>query len=190
MASKLTGCLSFFNKRCIVCAMKPQQKIFITALALLVFAVFSPAVFAQDGGAVLAGAELTRVVPTSFYFQGQSAPTQMRNAVAAQLGPKRFVLGGMVDTSGYSSDVQAKYQGFLITDSPITVGGSRLPTGAYGFGFSADGWLNVMDVGGQRVLSVRARDGERIQRPRPLMMTVVQRGIRLYSGRSFVLIED
>jgi len=27
-----------------------------------------------------------RVVPPGFYFQGQSAPTQMRNAAAARLG--------------------------------------------------------------------------------------------------------
>ena len=114
----------------------------------------------------------------------------MRNAAAAQLGPKRFVMAGLVDTSGYSSDVQAKYQGFIVTDSPITVGGSRLATGAYGFGFSPDGWLNVMDVGGRRVLSVRARTDDRLQRPRPLMMTDARGGVRLYAGRSFVLISS
>jgi hypothetical protein len=112
----------------------------------------------------------------------------MRNAAAVQLGPRRFVLAGLVDTSGYASDVQAKYQGFIVTDSPITIGGSRLPTGAYGFGFSADGWLNVMDVGGRRVLYVRARSDERLQRPRPLMMTDARNGVRLYAGRSFVVI--
>ena len=158
--------------------------------ALLLLLLPAATLAQQDWPKLIEGRELERVVPQGFYFEGQSAATQMRNAVAAQLGPKRFVIGGMVDTSGYSSDVQAKYQGFLITDSPITVGGSRLATGAYGFGFTSEGWLNVMDVGGQRVLSVRARDEDRIQRPRPLMMTVVQKGLRLYSGRSFVLIED
>lgn len=114
----------------------------------------------------------------------------MRNAAAAQLGPRRFVMAGLVDTSGYASDVQAKYQGFIITDSPIVIGGARLATGAYGFGFSSDGWLNVMDVGGRRVLSVRARNDDRPQRPRPLMMTDALNGVRLYAGRSFVLISS
>ena len=97
-------------------------------------------------------------------------------------------MAGLVDTSGYASDVQAKYQGFIVTDSPIIVGGSRLPTGAYGFGFTPEGWLNVMDVGGRRVLSVRARNDERLSRPRPLMMADARNGVRLYAGRSFVLI--
>ena len=166
---------------------RPNPRPGATAAALLLLLL--PAVaLAQAWPRILEGAELERVVPQGFYFEGQSGATQMRNAAAAQLGPKRFVMAGLVDTSGYSSDVQAKYQGFIVTDSPVTVGGSRLPTGAYGFGFTPDGWLNVMDVGGRRVLSVRARNDERLQRPRPLMMTDARNGVRLYSGRSFVVI--
>src|SRR5215207_10963765 len=158
--------------------------------AALLLLLTPAAALAQSWPRILEGAELERVVPQGFYFEGQSGGTQMRNAAAAQLGPRRFVLAGLVDTSGYSSDVQAKYQGFIITDSPITVGGSRLPTGAYGFGFSPDGWLNVMDVGGRRVLHVRARNDDRLQRPRPLMMTDARNGVRLYAGRSFVVISN
>ena len=156
--------------------------------ALLLLLLLPAAALAQVWPRILEGAELERVVPPGFYFEGQSAATQMRNAAAAQLGPKRFVMAGLVDTSGYSSDVQAKYQGFIITDSPVTVGGSRLATGAYGFGFTPDGWLNVLDVGGRRVLSVRARTDDRLQRPRPLMMADARNGVRLYAGRSFVVI--
>src|SRR4051812_42482541 len=158
-----------------------------TALLLL---LLPAAALAQAWPRILEGAELERVVPQGFYFEGQSAATQMRNAAVAQLGPKRFVMAGLVDTSGYSSDVQAKYQGFIITDSPVTVGGARLPTGAYGFGFTANGRLNVMDVGGRRVLSVRTQNVPGLVRPRPLTMAVVQRegGVRLYSGKSYVLI--
>src|ERR687889_1587435 len=141
-----------------------------TAAALLLL-LLPAAALAQGWPRIIEGADLERVVPQGFYFEGQSGPTQMRNAAAAQLGPRRFVLAGLVDTSGYSSDVQAKYQGFVVTDSPITVGGSRLVTGAYGFGFTPEGWLNVMDVGGRRVLYVRARTDDRLQRPRPLTMT-------------------
>ena len=156
----------------------------------LLLLLLPAAALAQAWPKILEGAELERVVPQGFYFEGQSASTQMRNAAAAQLGPRRFVMAGLVDTSGYSSDVQAKYQGFIITDSPVVIGGARLPTGAYGFGFTSDGWLNVMDVGGRRVLSVRARNDDRLQRPRPLMMTDARGGVRLYAGRSFVLISS
>ena len=161
---------------------------FLAGAPVLLLLLLPAAALAQGWPRILEGAELERVVPQGFYFEGQSGATQMRNAAAAQLGPRRFVLAGLVDTSGYSSDVQAKYQGFIVTDSPITVGGSRLPTGAYGFGFTPDGWLNVMDVGGRRVLYVRARSDERLQRPRPLMMADARNGVRLYAGRSFVVI--
>ena len=164
-----------------------RRSAFGAGAPVLLLLLLPAAALAQGWPRILEGADLERVVPQSFYFEGQSGPTQMRNSAAAQLGPRRFVMAGLVDTSGYSSDVQAKYQGFIVTDSPITVGGSRLPTGAYGFGFTS-GWLNVMDVGGRRVLSVRARNDERLQRPRPLMMTDARNGVRLYSGRSFVVI--
>jgi len=168
--------------------MKPQQKTLLTALALLVFASFSVPVLAQDGGAVLAGAELTRVVPTAFYFQGQTAPTQMRNSAAARLGKDRFVIAGMVDTSGYSAEVRARYQGFFITDSSITVGGETLSTGAYGFGFTNDGKLNILDLGGNQLLSVSTTNDKELRRPRPLMMAMDGSNVRLYAGRDYVVI--
>lgn len=158
-------------------------------VVLLMLLALPAAASAQAFPKILEGDDLTRVVPSSFYFEGQSAPTQMRNAAAVQLGASRFALAGLVDTSGYSSEVQAKYVGFLITDSPVTLGGTRLPTGAYGFGF-AGGWMNVMDLGGRRVLSVRTRRDAGLQRPRPLMMAQARGGVRLYAGRDFVLLSS
>ena len=169
--------------------MKRQLKRLITVLELLIVAVSVPlAVLAQDGGTVLAGAELTRVVPSAFYFQGQSAPTQMRNAAAARFGTNRFVIAGMVDTSGYSAEIRARYEGFFITDSSITVGGETLATGGYGFGFSNDGKLNILDVGGNQVLSVATTNDKSLRRPRPLMMTMDGSNVRLYRGRDYVVI--
>ena len=168
-----------------------DPRAFATAAALLLLLLLPPAAArAQGWPRVLEGAELERVVPQGFYFEGQSGATQARNAASAQFGPRRFVVAGLVDTSGYSSDVQARYQGFIVTDSPVRVGGTLLPTGAYGFGFTSDGWLQVMDVGGRRVLAARARNDERLQRPRPLMMADARNGVRLYAGRSFVLISS
>jgi len=143
---------------------------------------------AQDAAVILTGKDSERVVPTSFYFEGQSAPTQMRNSAAARFGTKRYVIAGLVDTSGYSSDVRAKYQGFFITDSTITVGGKDLGTGAYGFGFSDDGKFNIFDVGGNAIMSAAAVKDSKMQRPRPLMMVKETDGLRLYAGRSYVVI--
>jgi hypothetical protein len=156
----------------------------------LVLAVLSIAglVVAQEAATILTGAELTRVVPTSFYFQGLSAPTQMRNAAAARLGKQRYVISGLVDTAGYSADVRAKYVGFLITDSSITLNGESLPAGAYGFGFATQGKMTVMDVGGKDILSVSVTNDKALKRPRPLMMATDQGGVRLYNGKDYVVI--
>jgi hypothetical protein len=143
---------------------------------------------AQENAAILAGAELTRVVPTAFYFQGLSAPTQMRNSAAARFGKDRYVISGLVDTSGYSADVRAKYVGFLITDSPIMLGSESLAPGAYGFGFPTEGKLTVMDLGGKDLLSVPVTNDKDLKRPRPLMMAADTGGVRLYSGKDYVVI--
>jgi len=156
----------------------------------VVIALFIAAgvVVAQGGATILTGADLTRVVPTGFYFQGLSAPTQMRNSAAARFGTDRYVISGLVDTSGYSADVRAKYVGFLITDSAITLSGESLPPGAYGFGFATEGKMTVMDLAGKDLLSVPVTNDKDLRRPRPLMMSADPGGVRLYAGKDYVVI--
>ena len=158
------------------------------AAAILLLSLTFAVAAVQENGVVLTGADFTKVVPTTFYFEGQSAPTQMRNAAATRFGAKRFVIVGMVDTSGYSSEVRAKYEGFFITDSPIMLGDSQVGAGAYGFGFSNDGKLNLFDVGGTKFLSVSTSTDKDLRRPRPLTMTKAADGIRLYSGKNYVIV--
>ena len=165
--------------------MKQLLKHFSLIAALLLVA---GSAVAQERPAILTGAELTRVVPTGFYFQGLSAPTQMRNSAAARFGTDRYVISGLVDTSGYSADVRAKYVGFLITDSPITLNGTSLAPGAYGFGFATEGKMTVMDLAGKDLFSVPVTNDKALRRPRPLMMAADPGGVRLYSGKDYVVI--
>jgi len=165
--------------------MKHLPKHLSLVVALLVVATSAAA---QQGASILTGGELTRIVPTGFYFQGLSAPTQMRNAAAARFGTDRYVISGLVDTSGYSADVRAKYVSFLITDSEITLNGETLPSGAYGFGFGTAGKLTVMDLAGKDLLSVAITNDKSLRRPRPLMMAADPGGVRLYNGRDYVVI--
>ena len=158
------------------------------SLLLSVICYLPVLVNAQDSVTILTGAELTRVVPTGFYFQGLSAPTQMRNSAAARFGSKRFVIAGLVDTSGYAADVRAKYEGFIIVDSPVMINGSDLGTGAYGFGFSDEGKLQILDLAGNQILSVSTTKDSELKRPRPLMMTKSGDGIRFYSGKNYVTV--
>jgi hypothetical protein len=165
--------------------MKRSLTLFSLIAALLLAA---GSAVAQEQATILAGAELTRVVPNSFYFQGLSAPTQMRNAAAVRFGKDRYVISGLVDTSGYSADVRAKYVGFLITDSPITLNGESLQPGAYGFGFANEGKLTVLDLAGKDLMSVSITNDKDLKRPRPLMMTADPKGVRLYNGKNYVVI--
>ena len=159
-----------------------------SSLLLTVICCLPVFVMGQNSVTILTGAELNRVVPPGFYFQGLSAPTQMRNSAAARFGTKRFVITALVDTAGYAADVRAKYEGFFITDSPIAINGSDLGTGAYGFGFSNDGKMQILDLAGNQILSISTTKDNALRRPRPLMMTNAADGIRFYSGKDYVTV--
>jgi len=168
--------------------MKQYKRNLILAILASTIALSAAPTLAQDATVILSGPDLTRVVPTSFYFQGLSASTQMRNATAARFGDKRYVIAGLVDTSGYAADVRAKYEGFFITDSPIKINGANLVTGAYGFGFSDAGRMQILDLAGNEILSVSTAKDAELKRARPLMMSKSGDGVRLYSGKDYVTI--
>jgi len=164
-----------------------QRAVYLGAVSVFTFALCVCAT-AQSTYDVLNEKDAVVVIPTSFYFAGQSAPTQMRNAVAAKLAKDRLIIAGLVDTSGYSTEISGKYEGFLITDSLVKIGDKQLGTGAYGFGFSQDGRLNVFDISAKQILSVNTQSDADMKRPRPLQMTAAAGGIRLYKGKNFVVI--
>jgi hypothetical protein len=162
-------------------------------LFIVVLAFIAPLFVTANGQTknkyeVLEEAAMSRIVPTSFYFAGQSAETQMRNAAAARIGKDRHIMAGLVDTSGYSTEISGKYEGFLITDSQIAIGNRTLGTGAYGFGFSANGRINIFDLSSKQILSAVTKNDIDMKRPRPLMMVSEANGIRLYKGKNYVVI--
>ena len=60
----------------------------------------------------------------------------MRNSAVGKFSEKRFIVSGLVDVSGYSTEISGVYEGFFITDSPVKFGKEDLKIGAYGIGFS------------------------------------------------------
>ena len=143
----------------------------------------------QPKPGLLGGDDLKKVVPAAYFFRGQSAPVQLRNSAGFSMPDGKLILAGLVDTSGYASDVQAKYQGFLITEVKLNIEGSELPPGQYGFGFSQAGKFLVMDVGANDLLSVGAKMDDKLARPVPLKMVEDGGGYRLYTGRKWVLVK-
>jgi hypothetical protein len=140
----------------------------------------------QPKAGVLNGDDLKKVVPAVYFFRGQSAPVQIRNSAGFSAPDGKLVLAGLVDTSGYASDVQAKYQGFLITEVKLNVEGSDLAPGAYGFGFSKEGKFLVMDVGANDVFTVAGKIDDKLPHPVPLKVVEDGAAYRLYSGRKWV----
>src|ERR1700739_3626425 len=109
---------------------------FAGASALALSAMASPArSLAQGGDTVLKPADTEKLLPASVYYKAQSAPTQLRNSGGVKFADGYYVLATLVDTSGYSSDIQAKYQAYFITEVPIKIAGQSLPAGVYGVGF-------------------------------------------------------
>ena len=140
----------------------------------------------QPKPGVLSAEDIRKVVPATYFFRGQSAPVQLRNSAGFSRADGKLVLAGLVDTSGYASDVQAKYQGFLIAEVKINIGGKELPPGQYGFGFSPDGKFLVMDVGANDLFSVAGQIDEKVAHPVPLKMVDDGGAYRLYAGRKWV----
>src|SRR5664279_6048439 len=90
------------------------------------------ALVAQAGAQILTADQVKKVVPNSFFFAGQSASVQVRNTTGLKNSAGKIVLAGLVDTSGYSTAIAEKYQGFLITEAKLSFDGSTLEPGQYG----------------------------------------------------------
>jgi hypothetical protein len=159
------------------------------AVAIMAAPMAAPvAAQALSNGTILKPADMQKLLPASVYYKGQSATTQLRNSGGVKFSDGYFVLATMVDTSGYSTDVQAKYQAYFIAEVPIKVGGQRLPAGVYGLGFVAENKLILTDVGAHDVLTVNTSDDAGLKRPTPLqVMADPAGGYRLYAGRRYVV---
>ncbi len=150
----------------------------------LVASLFLSATESAPG--LLGADDVKRVVPASYFFRGQSASVQLRNSAGFRVSDGKLVLAGLVDTSGYSTDVAEKYQGFLITEVKLSIEGLELPPGEYGFGFTKDGKFTVMDVGKNDLLTVSSHQDDNLHRPVPLQIVADQGSYRLYSGKKWV----
>jgi len=127
-----------------------------------------------------------KILPDKVFFRGQVASVQTRNSGGVHFSDDAYVLAALVDSSGYSTDIRQKYQGYLLTEVPLDFGGQKLPAGAYGFGFVGGKFL-IMDVGAHDILSLAAAKDAEMKRPVPLQMVSPSAGkYRLYAGKEYV----
>src|SRR4051794_30702527 len=71
---------------------------------------------------VLKAQQMSELMPAQVFFRGQSATVQIRNSGGIRYADGMFTLMALVDTSGYSSGIQQRYQAYLITEVPLQLG--------------------------------------------------------------------
>jgi hypothetical protein len=144
---------------------------------------------AASAQTILHAPEASKLLPDSVYYAGKSANAQLRNSAGIHYSDNHYVFAVLVDTSGYSTSIQEKYQGYFLIEIPIEIDGKNLPAGAYGIGFVNERFV-VTDIGGHEILQARASHDEDLQRPMPLQILqgTPPDHYRLCLGRSCVVL--
>src|SRR5712675_1724264 len=139
------------------------------AVGTVVVLLMTAALAQKAAQHLLSADELKTLTPAEFFFRGQKAPTQLRNSAGFQTADGKITFASLVDVSGYSTAIQQKYQGMLITESKLNIGGSELAPGEYGFGFAADKFV-VMNVASEDTLSTPYLTDSELKRAVPLKL--------------------
>lgn len=144
---------------------------------------------ASSTPSLLQAADLVKLVPATVFFRGQVASTQMRNAGGVKMSDGMLVLCVLVDTSGYSTGVQEKYQGYFITEVALDINGQTLKPGAYGVGFLPGNRFLVMDLGAHDLFTAGSAHDTELKRPTPLQVLAdtAPGRYRLYINRNYVV---
>jgi hypothetical protein len=136
------------------------------------------------------GKEFDGAIVPNFYLEGNAIPVQKRNAAMLKCGGARLAIFALLDTSGYSADVQKKYLGMVLVEKKMSLGGAQLAVGAYGFGLEKPaageqpGKIFVYDVAGQKVGETAAPYDAKLAQPTPLQAVIAKgQPTKLYLGR-------
>jgi hypothetical protein len=161
---------------------------FLLSAVLALFPLCAAHAQAKRGDVILPPAVTAKITPATVFFRGQSAPMQLRNTFGVRTADGAVVLMGLVDSSGYSSGIQQKYQGYILTEVALNFSGKHLAPGAYAFGFVGANAFTVMDLGNHDLLSVPWATDANLHRPRPLQIVqgAQAQTYRLYAGRKYV----
>lgn len=150
---------------------------------------------AQGVFKVQKGEAFSKIVPKDFVLEENAIPIEKRNSVLALTPSGGRMIAGLLDTSGYSSQVREKYLGMLISEGTVVVCGHEIGTGSYGFGLakSAKGSKGqasrfiLYNQAGRRVVECTTNWDAKMKLPRPLQIVPGRGGsARLYLGRVWV----
>ena len=156
------------------------------AFLVCMLAAWSATARAQSNYESVTGEAFTKAVPNDFYLEGNRIPVDKNNAVLLKSAKGARVVLAIIDTTGYSSQIQQKYAGMLITETKLTVCSVTVGVGSYGFGIdrpkapsTADAKFNIYNQAGTKLGSCAAKYDDSVQQPKPLAVT----GDKLYLGK-------
>jgi hypothetical protein len=149
----------------------------LTAICVLagLLAVSPSAANAQGRFESVSGTAFVNAVPNDFYLEGNRIPVEKRNSVLLKDAKGGRVVVGLIDTTGYSTRIKTKYMAFVITESDISFGGTKLGVGSYGIGLdlpgapsNSDGSFRVYNIAGEKLGEGTLKRDESISMPKPL----------------------
>jgi len=148
---------------------------------------------AQSKFEVVTGKEFDSAMPKDFYLEGNAIPTQKRNANLVHLPSGARALFALIDTTGYSADIIAKYVGMIITEADVSICGTKVTVGSYGFGWARPGTgvdqpgkFSLYNQAGAKVTECSSPRDANLKQPRPLQVIPSGGAAKLYFGRHYV----
>jgi hypothetical protein len=159
-------------------------------LAALSLFSAATATAADTSASILKATNVASLMPATVFFRGQVASVQARNAGGLKLPDGMLVLCALVDTSGYSTAVQQKYQAYFISEVTLNINGQVLKPGAYGVGFIEGSKFVVMDLGAHDLFMTDGKRDAELKRPVPLevLAATAPNRYRLYINRNYVVV--
>jgi len=147
--------------------------------------------FAQGQFELVVGKAFDSALPKDFYLEGNAIPTAKRNAAMVKLPGGARALFSLLDTSGYASDIVAKYVGMIITEGEVSICGHKVGIGSYGFGWArpprgeeGPGKFTLYNQAGAKQFECTTPRDAALKTPRPLEVVGKQDGkAMLYNGR-------
>jgi hypothetical protein len=151
---------------------------------------------AQGGFEPVTGDAFNHAVPTDFYLVGEHITVEKQNAAVLKNADGARVVVGLLNTAGYSSQIQQKYTGMLITETKLSVCDNALGVGSYGFGLQrpappskADAPFRIYNQAGEKVGECTAKVDDSITRPTPFAVTTKGGPAKLYLGKYVIEIK-
>jgi len=159
--------------------------------AAILLGLWSGTAFAQGQFQLVTGKAFDSALPKDFYLEGNAIPTAKRNATLVLLPSGARALFSLIDTTGYASDVAAKFVGMIITEGDLSICGQKVAVGSYGFGWErpargeeGPGTFKLYNQAGAKLIECTAPRDAKLKQPRPLQVIVMLNGTaRLYYGR-------